>query len=326
MKAKSRWLIQGALILAGSAALGYWGLRALLGINPCGNANFYNLAWTTSRRIDTKSGPVDLPIKYYRDDSFMGLFSAAYEPVRALLPSNRLHPIRVPNGRVVVIIIAFHYWDTDLGPYGEVGIAIPCTNKERCVSLLPLLAEGRFSGWGGFVLHLPVTSRVARDVGRSLWGYPKFVADMDFVKDPAYQSVELWEEEKHILTLKVEQQGIILKDNRPLISYSVLNDKLIKTIVPVRSIYQLQLCPKFDALELGDHPVAQELKSLDLSTTAIATRCYLTRSAILPAGHCVGPAQQSYRGHPGEEREYGRLTIRYGECGNIIDQYDRFRA
>ncbi len=323
MKRKRRLFPSSPLVLAGAAVLGYQGLKALLDLRPGADADFFNWTGPTAQGVDVGSAKIDLPIMYYRDDSFMGIFSAAYEPVRALLPSPELHPVTLPGGRATIAVIAFNYLETSIGPYGEVGIAIPCTYRRQAPPLLPLALEGKFPNWGGFVLHLPVTSRIARDGGRVIYGYPKFIADMEFEKRPAYQRVRLAEGNSHILTLTVRQQGLPLKDNRPLITYSVLNGQLLKTTVPSRAFYQVGLTPGSGRLELGDHAIADELRRLDISTTAVVTKNYLARYGILPAGEPIGPAERPHPGHIGRDLDRGRLTVNYDDAGKTIDLYAR---
>jgi hypothetical protein len=260
---------------------------------------------------------------YYRDDSFMGIFSAASEPVRELLPSQDLHPVTLPNGRATVAIFAFNYFETSIGPYGEIGIVVPCTHGRAAPPLVPLGLEARYPGWGGFVAHLPVTSLVARDGGRVIFGYAKFVADMEFEKRPAYQRVRMSEGGAHILTLMVKQQGLPLKDNRPLITYSVRSGELLRTTIPSRAVYQMGLVPGSGTLELGDHLVAEQLRELEISTTAVVTKSYLSRCGILPAGESLGPADRPHTGYLGQEREYGRLTVSYDDSAEPIDLYAR---
>jgi len=321
MADKRKSFMPGPLALAGAAALGYVGVRALLGLKPGAEDDFFNWKGPREEGVDIGSAKVDLPIMYYRDDSFLAVFNAAYEPVRAVLPSRELYPVTLPNGNATVIVAAFNYLETSIGPYGEIGIAIPCTYKCQAPPLLPLALEGRFPDWGGFVLHLPVTSLTARDGGRVIYGYTKFVADMEFQKRPAYQSVRLSEGGAHILTLTVKQSGLLLKDNRPLITYSVRDGELIKTTVPTRATYQLGVTPGSGALELGDHEIAAQLRDLGVETTAVMTKNYLTRYGILPAGVSIGAADRPHIGFIGAERQYGRLTVNYDDAGETIDLY-----
>jgi hypothetical protein len=316
----------GIVVVAGAATLGYVGVKALLGLRPGAEDDFFEWTGPVEKGMDVGSAKVDVPVMYYRDDSFVGVFSAALEPVQALLPSQDLFPITLQNGRAIVAVSAFNYIETGIGPYGEIGIVIPCTHGRQAPPLLPLLLEERFPGFGWFVQHLPVTSIVARDGGRVGFGYTKFVSNMDFQKRPAYQRVRLSEGDAHILTLTVQQRGLPLRDNRPLITYSVRDGDLLKTTIPSRAVYQLGLTPGSGVLELGDHAIADELRGLDISTTAIITRNYLTRSAILPAGEPVGRADRPHVGHIGEDREFGRLTVSYDDAAEAVDVYARATA
>jgi hypothetical protein len=321
MNRKHKLSIPGPLLLAGGLALGYAGLKAVLGLRPKADEGFFDWDGPAEKGVDVGSALVDLPGKYYRDDCFSGFFSADAKAVADLLPSAELHPVLWPGGRAVVAIVAFNYLHTSLEHYGEIAICPVCTYGQQAPPLLPLLLEARYPGFGAYVLHLPVTSLLARDGGRVVWGYAKFVADMDFERRPAYQQVRLSEGEAHILTLTVQQRGIPLKDNRPIVTYSVHGDQVLKTVVPTRAVYQLGFMPGSGSLELGDHLVADQLRELDLSPTAILTKNYLTRNSILPRGEPVGPAAQPHTGYRGQQRELGRLTLTYDDAVGPIDLY-----
>ena len=251
-----------------------------------------------------------LPILYFREDSFVLFFTADEEKVRALLPVETLYPVVVSKGRAVIGIAAFNYIETTIGPYGELGVAVPVVHGKRPVPVWPLLREASFSGFGMFVLHLPVTTRIARDAGRLVWGYPKFVADMCFTVLPEYIECELSEGERHVLTMRVARKGFIKKDSRPLVTYSVKDGELIRTVIDQRAIYMFELFPDGAFLKLGDHPVAEELKGLGLSKKPFASRVYLYRPAILPEGEVVERAVGEYKGYAGEDRE-GKLQVKY---------------
>ncbi len=289
-------------------------------------SDFFHWTGPTAKGVDVGSARVDLPIMYYRDDCFLGFFSAACEPVRALLPCSEMYPVTLPNGRAVVGVTAFNYLETSIGPYGEIAIFIPSTYGRQGPPLLPLLREGKYPGWGTFVLHLPVTNIQARDAGRVIFGYGKFVADMDFERHPIHQRVRLSEGDRHILTLTVQQQGRTQKDNRPIITYSVLDGELLKTTIPSCAVYQMGMGSGLGTLALGDHEIGDQLRSLDISPTAFSTRNYLSRCSILPAGETVGRADRPYHGYPGEDREYGRLTMNYDYAGETRDVYAGLRA
>ncbi|MFN8036780.1 MAG: acetoacetate decarboxylase family protein [Acidimicrobiia bacterium] len=260
---------------------------------------------------DIGVGRIELPIRYYRTDCFLGVFSADVDAVAARLPSDRLAPVRLTAGRAAVGIVAYNYLETGVGPYGEIGVAAMCTFGGHAPPVLPALLETRYPGFGAFVLHLPVTTRVACAAGRTVWGYPKFVSDMAFDLQPELQRVELREGGADLLSLEVQRGGRVVRDHKPLVTFTVKDGDLIRTEVASRAVYQVGVGRSRGHLELGDHPLAGELRGLDLSGDAVATKSYLAHAAILPAGRVLTRADRPYDGFAGSDLEHGRHTIRY---------------
>jgi hypothetical protein len=263
-------------------------------------------------RVKHGEASFELPILYFREDSFAAFFPANREKVRALLPCQSLEPVALTKGKTVVGIAAFNYLETTVGSYGEVAVVVPVVHKGKSVPAMPLLLEARYPGFGMLVLHLPVTDVVPRDAGRGEWGYTKFVADMDFTITPEFLQCRLSEEDSHILTLRVPRRGVAKREKKPIVTYSVKEGKLVKTTIPQRGLYLLNPGPWGAKLELGEHPVAQSIKELGISPKPILTRAYLYRSAILPAGEVVEEGVNPLEGYKGTDRK-GRHTVRYLE-------------
>lgn len=251
----------------------------------------------------------ELPVLYFRDDSFGALFTADLAKLRAVMPSQKLYPVpHSTPGRGLVYIGCYDYLDTSVGPYGEVAVAVPAVYGRRPPPVLPSVFEGRWPGFGAVILHLPVTTRLTRDGGRVYWGYAKFVADMRFQSTPEFQECRLEETGKHILTLRVVKRGLPLPDRRPLITYSVKDGALIRTKIPQSTIVRAALGGGGSSLVLGDsHPVATSIRELGLDPRPVMTRSYLDRNAILPEGEVVEQGVRPLEGYPGAEREEGEL-------------------
>ncbi len=265
--------------------------------------------------VTLRGGPFELPILYFRDDMFGLFFTADAAKVRAALPSDRLHPVRLPGGRALVGVVAFNYLETSIGPYGEVSVVAMAVHGARPpVTALPALLEASYPGFGMVVLHLPVTTLAARDAGRGQWGYAKFTSDMAFTIAPELMRCRMSEGGRHILTLTVERGGLFRRDRRPIVTYSVLDHGLIRTTIPHRGTYRMKLRPSSSRLELGDHPVAATIAALGLAERPLMTRYYVERSAILPAGEVVEEGVRDLEGFLGEDRE-GTLEVRYLDEG-----------
>lgn len=253
----------------------------------------------------------DLPILYFHDDLFGLSFGADFDKVRALMPSDRLHPVRLLGGGAVVGIFAMDYYETTVGSYGEVAVATPVVQGSKAPPpLLPLLLESNYPGFGLLVIHLPVTTLDARDGGRGVWGFAKFTSEMVFTLTPEFMECRLSEEGTHILTLRVARQGMALRDRKPLITYTVKEKRLIRTTIPQKGSQRLALRPRDSSLDLGDHPVAQSIRELGLSDRPFVSRYYMERCGILPKGEVIEEGVRPLEGYYGRDRE-GSLATRY---------------
>ncbi len=255
----------------------------------------------------------DLPVLYFRDDAFIVFYTADPEKIREILPSDHLHPVLLPGKRAMAGIAAFNYIDTSIGPYGEIGMIVPVVYGPKPPPVLwPAVMESRYPGFGALVLHLPVTKTIARDAGRGEWGYTKFIADMHFSITPEYMECCMMEGNRHILTMHVSRRGIALRDRKPLVTYSVLNGNLIKTVIPQTGAYRQSITPQDTHVDFGDHPVADTFRGLQPGWRPILSRYYLERNAILPSGKIIEENVRPLDGYPGDNRE-GRHRVSYLE-------------
>ena len=255
----------------------------------------------------------ELPILYFRDDFFMLYFTANAKEVKSIMPSNKLYPVIMPNGKAIIAVGAFNYIDTTRGPYGEVPVGIPVIYGRKpfpFTGIIPALMESRYPGFGILVQHLPVTNKIAKDVGRKEWGYTKFVADMHFNITPECMECQMYEEDQHILDIRVARKGFYVKDTKPLVTFSVKNNKLIKTVIPQKGMKRLSLNTKGSFLNLGDHPMAQSVRDLGISAKPFMAAFYPERAAILPSGDVIENDVMPFEGYPGKDRE-AKHTVEY---------------
>ncbi|SNS19423.1 Acetoacetate decarboxylase (ADC) [Geodermatophilus pulveris] len=264
--------------------------------------------------------PVRLPLAYHDAAVASSYHPASAAAVAAALPSDLLRPLTWGDGRTVVAVHAFRYrtvtWTAadggtrTLAPYGEVGVTAGVVLRGR-------RRPGR--AVGGFVLHLPVTSREARDAGRELWGLPKFVADLDFLDAPGRQRVRLSEGGAEVLTHTVDARGPAVRGSRSRTLWSARRGQLLETVVEVHARWQARPGRGAGHLALGTHPLADELRRLDVSPAPLAAFRALEYRSTLPAGRPVGPAGE-HPGHVGEDREFGRFTVAHPGTAPL-DQY-----
>ncbi len=226
---------------------------------------------------------VVLPIDYIESSMMTVAYAASTSRLQQLTPEG-LRVIEVLPGRAPVAIICFDYTQTSIGPYGEVGIGWPVVDSTRWQPpLLPLLMEKHWPKMGWWIHHLPVTTEVAMNAGRSIWGYPKFVADIDFAWDGPRRSCTLAADGGEIFKLTIDTRLPARPMKMPLKTYSVLGNELLTTTIDVEAV-GIRRQGLVDAeLKLGSHPVGRELAELDLKLARpVEVRWFPSWRAILP--------------------------------------------
>lgn len=320
-----RQSIAGAVAIAGAAMAAT--LAISRGLTHRAAARFYQHTGPRTTAVHLGAAYAGSPVVYNRSEASQTLHTASLEAVRALLPTDELHPVRTASDRAVIAISSYRHHEITahgvqgqaLMPYGEVMIAALVTRRPA-PPLVPLLAPGMLArATGAFVLHLPVTHRAARDGGRLGWGYPKFIADVAFEDSIETVSCTLSEGGRDILRHTLWPSGQPAVKGSTMVLYSVLEGELLALAVPMSGIVRQRWGARAGRLELGDHQVAEELAQLAIDPQPFLGRRVTDLHLALTFGHAVGEARQ-YLGYIGEDRDFGRYSVRYG-TESPIDMY-----
>ena len=106
--------------------------------------------------------------------------------------------------------------------------------------------------------------------------------------------------------------------------YTACRGELLRTVAPMWGIVRTRWGSGGATLELGDHPVAEQLKRLDVSTTPMnAVSIVGQRMAMPMPGPGIGPARD-YPAYQGSDAATARYTLTY-PYGPTIDQYESLR-
>src|SRR3954463_3115832 len=113
-----------------------------------------------------------MPVKIRRANQHMAMFSVDADAAQQLIEYSGLQVCRYLPGRAIVVLMLMHYVDGDLGQYLEYGTNVMVNPPGSRASGLKALQSA-----GAFIHHLPVDQSVTLEAGRSIWGYPKVLAD-----------------------------------------------------------------------------------------------------------------------------------------------------
>jgi hypothetical protein len=155
-------------------------------------------------------------------------------------------------GRAQVAIALVDYRDNDLGSYYEVG------------TILFVRPAGGGPD-GTFITHLPVDQEFTCAAGNEIWGYPKSVEQIDVEQTDASSRWTLRMDGELVLRLTVPRGGTDAMPAMPMTSYTLRGGRPHATpFTQGGTGSAITFGGAGVELELGDHPIAKELRSLAL--------------------------------------------------------------
>jgi hypothetical protein len=220
----------------------------------------------------------------------IGIFFCDYEAARALMPHPRLHPVRMPRGRSLVIFSCYEYRHVhQVWPYNEIAMSIPVLANARLrPPVLPMLADRLFPRFGYHVFHMPVTSRENQLRGNKIWGLPKVTQAIDIERRGDHSvTVARDDDGKPYFELSIPTGGAPAQFDVSGHLYSSLEGRILKA----RTCFQGRFAVRKDlrrlvlrdlpgdALTIGDGPAAATLRALKIERGAFQTRYTPSMSA-----------------------------------------------
>ena len=220
---------------------------------------------------------------FYRDLMFMALsILVPTRMLKTILPSKRMKPYRVTPWHSIISITAYQHKENDLGPYNEVSISIPISIDRETPMFTGILRKPPESPMI-YIHHLPVTTQIARDVGCEFAGYPKFIAEIEFVEKGDWITCKWRSDNQDVLTFSGKK---ISTDKFPRIyvhAITVRNSYMLRSEFVISERGMGESKNRRDAtLELGNHKIAKELKDLDLGKIMAYRYCPMAQGILTP--------------------------------------------
>ena len=176
-----------------------------------------------------------------------------------------LKVIEILPGKAVMQLIGVDYRENDLGDYNEAGISFyvhePNTKKG-----LPFFGAIRafMKGEASSYIHLlPVDQPFTMHAGRFIWGYPKWVTNIDIDENDEFFETRFTDHGQHVFTFRTQTGGKASMRDQTQPSFGFREGKLYKT-VGIANGEGAKFSLGGEAPQLGDHPIADKLRDLGL--------------------------------------------------------------
>jgi hypothetical protein len=171
-------------------------------------------------------------------------------------------------GRAVCTLAFMRYLDSDLGPSHELAVAFLVRHKGmEPASAFTKSAEVARGFLGAFIHQLPVNQDFTREAGRAIWGFPKFLADIDLDLTRRVARCTLHHDGDFVLSLSIRPGVTMPARGSSVDAYSRADGVLRRTAWSMKPS-GVRGRPGGATLVLGDHPIAKELRSIGLPRRA----------------------------------------------------------
>jgi hypothetical protein len=205
----------------------------------------------------------------YKDFSFYSIeFRASCQEVKKLLIERHFIPKEIAPDETRLQIIGCEFRAVQIaGPYNEIAIQVPVE---------PL---GDSPGDKFAHLFLPVTTEAARWPGVAIFGFPKFIAKIDFTKDENRVTCQLAADEELILEFgMVDIVGT--KKQARWEFYGNRKQRIVKTAFDLKGLISEEAGGNVSFV-LGKHRIAETIRGLLLSNEVVRTSIGHNISGVL---------------------------------------------
>lgn len=210
------------------------------------------------------------PIEVRDARQWSAQFVVPAQAAQSLIEYSGLEVARPFPGRAMVALAVVDYRDTDLDAYHEVAVSVvvrpddaPAIHGEG-----ELLREFWSGKVGAFIHQLPVDQTFTMEAGQTIWGFPKFLAEITMSEVGGFAVCDLRHDGEHVLTLGVRSRGWFPLPSASPPSYS-WRDGVLRRTEWTQTGERPSARPGGAELTLGSHPIAKELEALGLPRRAL---------------------------------------------------------
>ncbi|HET8851824.1 MAG TPA: acetoacetate decarboxylase family protein [Ktedonobacteraceae bacterium] len=196
---------------------------------------------------------VVLPIRYIDNRCLWATFLTDLDRAAQVLKGTGLQAVPQEDGKAVVLYLCWEYRKTDIGPYNEVAVTVLAVAPQDPAPAI-------------YVADLPVTTEAANRAGQELWGYNKFVTNIEIKGDGKQFSAIVHDPQNGLISSLEGTRGVSVPvAPTDIYSFSLLEKKIIKTFVQVPTPWHASGGEGF-VLRVGDstHRMAGHLRTLGL--------------------------------------------------------------
>jgi len=221
---------------------------------------------SNARRFEIEGKSLGFPSLYPDGSSMVGLFMVPSRVAQELIRESGFEVAELLPGRAALSLACVTYRDSDCGVYNEIALSFFVKPKHGRPSRIPYLGA-----WldivrndsATFVWKLPVTTRLANDAGVLMWGFPKTIEEIDFEQVDGRARFTLRMDGRKVFSYSVAASGSRHQPRTASAVYTIYEGAPHVSLLE-SECHDVGVRVGGGQLELGDHPIADELRGLGL--------------------------------------------------------------
>jgi len=235
---------------------------------------------------------VALPVEVRRSKNWLATYTVDAAAAQRLIAPTGLEVARPRPGRALVALAYIRYDDSDLDTYNEFAVTVIVRNHDAPPATARQMgAEVRKQRCGVLIHQLPVDQSFTLEAGRTIWGYPKWMAGFSVDHGGRHTTVELRQNDQMALRIRFSNGGLPWIRGQALPTYTFLDGALRLTRWETRSDRPRGRLGGA-TLTLGEGLIADELRSLGLPKRALMTAHTPQMASRFGGAEIVTPAQR----------------------------------
>ncbi len=213
-----------------------------------------------STTVEVDGHEVAIPVEVRSAKMVAAQFLVPADAAQRVIDPSGLEIARLPGGRAGLALSAVQYADNDLGPYHEIAVAFGVRPHDAPPGWKPSATAPVT-----FIHRLPVNQEYTCTVGRGLWGFPKWVADISYEERGGVTRSVLIDDGRFALGLEVKRGPAPLPSGETAMTCYSCADGVLRRTPWTTHNHRVRARPGGATVALGvDHELADDLRSLGL--------------------------------------------------------------
>lgn len=233
---------------------------------------------------------ISLPVNVGDASMLMNIFTVDAGRARALLVDSGFEPVELWPGKALMQLLGVDYRQNDLGDYNEAAIIFPVTTPGQPPVKLPVLGALRRMATGkldNFVYRMPVDQGFTTHAGRFIWGFPKWVSQVDFEMDEKRARTRFADQGELVFEIQAAAGGKTRVPEQAAPSLAIRNGQAWRTVGSTQG-EGLTFRLGGRKPEIGNkHPLALLLRELGLPKRPLCTVSMRRAQMTFPAAEPV---------------------------------------